>query len=188
MPTAIAAPATRLTALDPSATSGKARQLLDAVQKKLGMAPNMMRTMAQSPAVLDGYLAFNTALAGGDLDAKTHEQLALAIAQTNDCAYCASAHTALGKMAGLTPDQTVAARRGQGTDPKTSAAINLARAIIEQRGAVSDDDLASAHAAGLGEPEIAEVVAHVALNIFTNYFNRLAATAIDFPIVNTSAA
>jgi uncharacterized peroxidase-related enzyme len=178
----------RITAIDPSNAQGKARDLLGGVQKKLGMTPNMMRTMAQSPAVLEGYLSFNGALAGGMLNAKTREQLALALAEINDCGYCASAHTALGKMAGLTAEQAANALRARGTDAKASAAIRLARQIFEQRGAVSNAELTAAHAAGLSDPEIAEVVAHVALNIFTNYFNRLAETEIDFPVVKTGMA
>lgn len=179
---------TRLTALDPSAAQGKAHDLLAGVQKTLGMTPNMMRTMAHSPAVLDAYLAFNSTLAKGMLNGKTREQLALAIAETNDCGYCASAHTALGKMAGLTAAQAADALHGRGLDTKSTAAIALARQIINDRGAVSDEDLAAARAAGLSDGEIAEVAAHVALNIFTNYFNRLASTEIDFPIVQTGMA
>jgi AhpD family alkylhydroperoxidase len=141
----------------------------------------MMRTMAQSPAVLQGYLALSGALAGGVLGAKCGEELALAIAQMNECGYCAAAHSALGRMAGLTLDQIATALNGGSSDARTSAAIRLARRIVEERGDVADEDLAAARAAGLGEPEIAEIVAHVALNVLTNYFNRLAHTEIDFP-------
>ncbi len=178
----------RLVAVDPSVAQGKAKDLLAGVQKTLGMTPNMMRTMAHSPAVLESYTLFNGTLAKGMLNAKTREQLALAIAETNDCAYCASAHTALGKMTGLTEQQSADALRGRGIDAKATAAIILARQIINDRGAVSDDDLNAARAAGLTDGEIAEVVAHVALNIFTNYFNRLASTVIDFPVVGTGMA
>jgi uncharacterized peroxidase-related enzyme len=171
----------RLTAIDPANAQGKVKDLLGGVQKKLGRAPNMMRTMAQSPAVLQGYLAMSGELAGGVLGAKCSEELALAIAQINECEYCAAAHSALGRMAGLTVDQIAMALHGRGSDAKTSAAIQLARRIVEERGAVDDEDLAVARAAGLGEPEVAEIVAHVALNVLTNYFNRLAHTEIDFP-------
>src|SRR5262245_7274389 len=179
---------TRLTAINPANARGEAKELLDALQKKLGKVPNMMRTMAQSPPVLKGYLALHGALAGGVLGTKLGEELALAVAEVNECGYCASAHTALGKMAGLTADQATAALHGRGTDARASAALRLARQVVDSRGDVGDEDLAAARAAGLGEPEIAEVVAHVALNVFTNYFNRLAATEIDFPKVDVTAA
>jgi uncharacterized peroxidase-related enzyme len=166
----------RLTAIDPATAQGKARELLDGVQRKLGLTPNMMRTMAHSPAALEAYLAFSGALAGGALPAKFREQLALAIAEANGCGYCAAAHTALGRMAGLTDEQAAAARRGEGTDAKVGAAIRLARSVLGRRGDVGDADLAAARAAGLGDAEIA------------NYFNQLARTEIDFPKVEPGTA
>jgi uncharacterized peroxidase-related enzyme len=178
----------RLTAIDPAQAQGKAKELLDAVKAKLGMVPNMMRTMAHSPAAWEGYWAFSGALAKGALPAKCREQIALAVAEMNECGYCAAAHTALGKMAGLTPEQTLAARQGRGIDAKADAGLALARSVIENKGDVSDEELAVARSSGLNDAEIAEVVAHVALNVFTNYFNRLAATKIDFPQIEPIGA
>jgi uncharacterized peroxidase-related enzyme len=176
--------ASRIAPVNPASAQPKAKELLDAVQKKLGMTPNMMRTMAQSPVVLESYLSFSGALGHGVLPAKAREELALYIGQINQCGYCVAAHSTLGKMAGLQPDQLIDARRGLvAADPVGQAALKLAKTVLETRGEVSDTDLAAAHSAGLGDPEIAEVVAHVALNIFTNYFNRVAHTEVDFPKV-----
>jgi AhpD family alkylhydroperoxidase len=143
----------------------------------------MMRTMAQSRAVLDGYLALNSALAKGSLGRKLGEQIALLTAEQNGCNYCASAHTALGKHAGLADSDIAAARDGRASEPRAQAALSLARAVIETRGHVSDAELAAARRAGLSDGEIGEVVAHVAVNVFTNYFNSLADTEVDFPAV-----
>lgn len=176
--------AARITPVNPASAQPKAKELLDAVQKKLGITPNMMRTMAQSPAVLEGYLSLSGALGHGVLPAKVREELALFIGQANQCDYCVAAHSALGKMAGLQPDQLTGARRGRvDSDPEGQAAVKLAKSVLETRGEVSDGDLAAARSAGLGDAEIAEVVAHVALNVFTNYFNRVAHTEVDFPKV-----
>jgi alkylhydroperoxidase family enzyme len=102
------------------------------------------------------------------------------------------ATTALGTGrwggAGLTSDQAAGALTGKGTDPKTTAALRLAEQIVQTRGDVSDQELVAARAAGLGDAEIAEVAAHVALNTYTNYLNRLARTEIDFPKVTTARA
>jgi uncharacterized peroxidase-related enzyme len=173
----------RISPVDPANAQGKAKDLLAAVQAKLGMTPNMMRTMAQSPAVLEGYLSLSGALAHGALPGSVREQIALAVGQTNACEYCVSAHSVLGKMAGLKPDQILAARHGQASDGKASAAITLANEIVDRRGDVSDTQLAAARDAGLNDAELAEVVAHVALNVLTNYFNRVARTEVDFPKV-----
>lgn len=173
----------RIAALDPQQAEPRARPLLDAVHRTLGVTPNMMRTMAQGPAVLDGYLALNAALGKGSLGRKVGEQIALLTAEQNGCTYCAAAHTALGKLAGLSDDDIEAAREGRAPESRAAAALELARAVIQARGHVSNADLAAARAAGLSDGEIGEVVAHVALNVFTNYFNSLAGTEVDFPAV-----
>ena len=171
----------RIAPVNPATATGKAKTLLDAVKQKLGMVPNMMSTMAQSPAALDGYLAFSGALSSGLLDAKLREQISLVVGQNNACDYCLSAHSAIGKMVGLQPADITAARTGQASDPRRAAALSLASRIVETRGNLKDADVQAARGAGLGDGEIAEVVANVALNIYTNYFNHIAATEIDFP-------
>lgn len=175
----------RLNAVDPATVTGKTKDMLDAVNKKLGMTPNMMRTMANSPSVLEGYLNFSGALSHGTLGAKTGERIALALASANHCDYCASAHSAIGKMVGLTPDDIGAGLKGGSTDAKADAAVKFARAVVESRGEVKDSDLAAVRGAGFTDGEIGEIVAHVALNVFTNYFNTVAQTAIDFPVLTT---
>lgn len=173
----------RMTAVDRNHAEETVRRTFDAIEQKLGMVPNMMRTMAQSPRVLEGYLALSGALSRGLLPATLQEQIALAVAETNACNYCLSAHTALGRRAGLSDDQLAASREGRAAEAKGNAALQFALAVLEHRGGVGDDDLARVRAAGFADPEIAEIIAHVALNVFTNYFNRAADTEIDFPKV-----
>ncbi len=176
----------RLNAVDPARATGKAKELLDAVKAKLGLTPNMMRTMASSPAVLEGYLSFGTALGGGSLPARLREQIALAVAEANDCDYCLSAHSALGRLAGL-KDQEIANSRGAAAaDPRVQAALKFAVAVVAGRGQLSDEEFAQVRGAGFSDGEIAEILANVAINVFTNYFNKAAGTAIDFPRVEAA--
>lgn len=163
--------------------TGKAKQLLDGVQAKLGKTPNLMKTLAQAPAALEGYLNFSGALATGTLDAKFREQLALAVAQANSCEYCLSAHSTIGKMAGLNVEEVAASRRSQSDDPKRNAGLKFAQLLVVQRGLVSDAALEAVRRAGYTDGEITEIVAHVALNTLTNYFNHVAQTDVDFPKV-----
>jgi uncharacterized peroxidase-related enzyme len=142
--------------------------------------------MAASPAVLEAYLDFSGALASGFLDAKTREQLALVIAQQNHCDYCLSAHTAIGKIVGLNHEQSIASRQGNGSNPKTTAALTFAKRVLETKGQIGESDLSAVRDAGFSEGEIAEIIAHVALNVFTNYFNVAAGVDIDFPKVSYS--
>ena len=175
---------TRISPINPAEAQPKVKELLAIVQAKLGMTPNMMRTMAHSPAALDGYLSLSGALAHGVLPAKVREELALFVGQSNECDYCVAAHSLLGKMAGLQPHQLIEARRGVvDADPIGQAALRFAKTVLATRGEVSDTDLSTARSAGLNDAQLAEVVAHVALNVFTNYFNRVAHTEIDFPKV-----
>jgi uncharacterized peroxidase-related enzyme len=174
---------TRLPALDPQTATGKTKTLFDAVQKKLGRVPNLMRTLANAPAALEGYLGLSATLGTGTLNAKEREQLALAVAEANLCDYCLSAHTAIGGMVGLSTDDVAKARQATARDPKTTALLKLARSIVVNRGDIPDTDLAAARAAGLTDGEIVEATANVALNIFTNYINHVAQTVVDFPAV-----
>jgi len=172
--------------IDPAVAEGRTRQQLDGVKKTLGVVPNMMRTMAHSPALLEGYLGFSAALAKGALRPAVREQLSLAVSQVNGCEYCLSAHSYFGAHAKLSPDQLQAAREGEAEDPQAQAALTLALDLIDRRGDLSDEQLADARRAGLSDAEIAEVVGHVALSTLTNYFNQLAQTEVDFPRVPVS--
>lgn len=174
---------TRIQPIHDQQSSGKVKDLLDAVHAKLGITPNMMKTMARSPAVLEAYLGFSSTLSTGRLNGKLREQLALLSAAINGCDYCASAHTAIGRMVGLSEDAILAARQGRAGDAKTEAALKFARAVIVNRGQIRDADIRAVRVAGFDDGEITEIVAHVALNIFTNYFNHIAGTEIDFPAV-----
>jgi uncharacterized peroxidase-related enzyme len=171
----------RITQIDPEAATGRAKELLDAVQGKLGLVPNMTRVMANAPAVLDGYLQLSGALGQGTLPARAREQIALAVAQANGCDYCLAAHSALGRMAGLTADQIRDSRLGTAVNPKADALIRFARKVVDARGRVGVGDLDEVREAGFDDATIAEVVANVALHVFTNYFNQVAETDIDFP-------
>lgn len=159
------------------------KPLLEGINKKLGKVPNLLGTLAVSPAALNTYLNLGDALGKGTLGAKFHEQLAVAIANESKCGYCASAHTVIGKMHGVDGDELSKNLRGDATDPKVQAAINLAFAIIEKRGWVDDADVSAARSGGLNDEELLEVLAVTMTNLFTNYANHMLQTENDFPKV-----
>jgi len=171
----------RIRSISPESATGKAKGLLDAVHGKLGLVPNMTRLMANAPAVLDGYLQLSSALARGTLSARAREQIALAVAQANGCDYCLAAHSAVARMVGLTAEQIQDSRRGTAVDPKADALIRFALKVVDARGLVRGGDLDEVRDAGFDDAAIAEVVANVALHVFTNYFNLAADTDLDFP-------
>lgn len=179
---------TRLPVVDPATAPEAAAELLAGVQQALGATPNMMKVMANSPATLKGYLDLNAALSKGKLRAATRELVALAVAEANECSYCLSVHTYLAhNLHKQTDAVTDAARRGEHQDPKTAAVLAFALAVLENRGAVDDVDVKTAREAGLSDAELAEVVAVVALNVFTNYFNKAFNVEVDWPVVTPFA-
>ncbi|BCA59288.1 carboxymuconolactone decarboxylase family protein [Sphingomonas sp. HMP6] len=166
----------------------KSQPLLAAVEKQLGVVPNLFRLVGTSPAALEGYLGLNGAL-GHTLDAKTRERIALAIAQANGCDYCLSAHTYLGLNLAKIDDAEIALNRaGRSGDAKADAAVVFARKVLEARGHVSDADVAAVRLAGFSEAQVIEIVASVAVNVLTNYINNVAETDIDFPVVQAAQA
>ena len=173
----------RMQPIDPDLTEGKAKGLLAGVHRKFGMTPNLMRTLAHSPAALEAYLTLGQTLRGGSLGARVREQIALAVAGANSCRYCASAHTAAGKMLKLDGQELGANLQGRSSDPKVEAALRFARRVVHDRGWVSDEELQRVREAGYSDGEIAEIVANVAMNLFSNYFSHIAETEVDFPLV-----
>ena len=178
----------RITPVNPAEATGKAKDLLAAVQAKLGITPNLMKTLAVAPAALEAYLNFSGALSGGVLNAKFREEIALSVAQANSCEYCLSAHSAIGKMVGLKPEEIAASRESRSADAKQDAGLKFAQSVVVQKGEVSNGAIESVRAAGYNDAEITEIVANVALNIFTNYFNHVAQTEVDFPRVPATLA
>jgi uncharacterized peroxidase-related enzyme len=173
-----------LSALDPATTTGVTKDLFNGIQNKLGMVPNMMRTMGNSPAVLNGYLTFSGILSEGQLGVKTGELIALAVANINTCNYCNAAHSLIAeKLVHVDPAGIAAARTGNSSNAKVQAALKFALKVVSKEGEVSATDIAAVKAAGYDDGAIAEIIAHVALNIFTNYFNKAAKVELDFPTV-----
>ena len=170
----------RLTTIEPAQATGKAREIFDGPLK--GKSLNIFKGMANSPAGLQFYLGGSGALADASLSAAEQEVVQLVFAQANDCDYCQAAHTAMGKGAGLTEDQTVAARKqGDLGDPKLTALTRFASVLHEKRGFVSDDDLAQFKAAGYDDGAVVEVIAVAAMASYTNWFNHVNETAVDLP-------
>lgn len=179
---------TRLQALIPETATGKTKDLFDAVEKKLGMVPNMMRTMGNSVAVLNGYLSFSGALGESKIGAGLGEQIALAVAEVDQCEYCLSAHTFIGaKLLGIDEATLSSSREAATGNAKADAALVFAQTLVRKKGLVTDEDVNKVRALGYGDGEIAEIVAHTALNIFTNYLNNTAKTIVDFPRVELAA-
>lgn len=164
----------------------EAEEMLKAVEQKIGSRPNIFKTFANSPAVLDFYLSGSKALGGTALSAAQREQIALVVAGANHCDYCASAHTAIAKGAGVSEDEAAHNLNGKASDDKTQAMLTFSRKMVDARGNLNDADVQVVRDAGFSEGEIVEMIAVVCVNIFTNYFNHICDTEVDFPFVSTA--
>ncbi|MCY0939216.1 carboxymuconolactone decarboxylase family protein [Streptomyces sp. H34-S4] len=168
-----------------TAETSDARQnaLLEDTRRQLGRVPNLYAALANGPAALTGYLALRDALAQGVLATRLREELALLVAQENSCEYCIAAHTMRGRAMGLSDGDLARVRRADSDDPHTRAVLLIAKEVVRTGGRVTDEVLASARADEVTDAELAEIVAHVALNVLSNYFNHLAQPDLEFPAV-----
>ncbi|OYX45056.1 MAG: peroxidase [Rhodobacterales bacterium 32-67-9] len=178
----------RVAVIDPKSATGDAKALLYAVQSALGMVPNFIRVLANSPAALQAFLGLHGIAGAGTLDAMTRERIALAVAEQNACQYCVSAHTAIGRKAGLDSDEMLANRAGRSSDARAAAALTFAMALVEHTGQVTAAEVEAVRAAGHTDGEIIEIITHVAMNIFTNLLGKATQVEIDFPRVDLTRA
>lgn len=168
----------------PSKPNDITTKILVDLEKAMGMTPNIFKIMANSPIVLEGYLTFSATLSKGTLSAQDREQIALTVAGFNHCEYCASAHTALATKAGVSSEETKKNLHGTSDSPRTTALIKFVLAILKTKGNITNDELAALRTAKFTDEQVVEIVAIICVNIFTNYFNHVADTEIDFPKVS----
>nr|WP_316638373.1 carboxymuconolactone decarboxylase family protein [uncultured Roseateles sp.] len=178
----------RIPLLASAQAAAPAQAVLQQVHHAFGATPNMFKAVANSPAALQQMWAAFGALGGGVIPAKLGEQIAVAVADANACDYCLAAHTALGRKAGATAEEMAAAQGGESADAKTQAALNFALKLVRERGQLSDADVPALRAAGFNDGEVVEILAHVALNLFTNYVNVAFAVPVDFPQIKLRRA
>jgi uncharacterized peroxidase-related enzyme len=173
----------RIPVLNTAHVSSDRKAVLDQIQAAFGATPNMFRTVAHSAAALKSMWGSFGALGAGVIPPRLGEQIAVAVADRNACDYCLAAHTALGRKAGASAEEMAAAQAGESSDPRTATALRFALKLVDERGRVGEADLQALRAAGFDDEHIVEIVAHVALNLFTNYVNVAFAVPVDFPAV-----
>lgn len=158
-------------------------RLLATVEQAMGSVPNIFATLARGPAALEAYLAASGALRTARIGDALRSAVALAVSGANACAYCGAAHAMEAKAAGLDDAAVTAALRGESADERTAAALRFVRLLVEKRGKVDDGDLADLRRAGFDDGAVVEIVTVAMFTTFTNYFNHVAQTELDFPAV-----
>ena len=160
------------------------KALLTAIQGQLGMVPNFLKIFANSPSALRAFLGLHSIANEGSLDVQTRERIALAVAQENACEYCVSAHTAIGRKAGLSGAEMEANRAGTSQDAKAAVAVKLARSLIENQGDITTAELIEARNVGYTDADIVEIITHVGMTLLTTILGKASRVEIDFPKVS----
>lgn len=178
----------RINIVGPESASPEQKALYDIIQGQLGMVPNFLKVFANSPAALKAFLGLHSIAGNGSLDPKTRERIALALAQQNSCEYCLSAHTAIGRKAGLSSAEIEANRAGTSQEAQAAVAVKFARSVVANMGEVTTAELIEMREAGYSESDIVEVITHVGMNLLTNLLGKAGRVDIDFPKVELKRA
>ncbi|MBI2294157.1 MAG: carboxymuconolactone decarboxylase family protein [Betaproteobacteria bacterium] len=173
----------RLNVVTPERATGPTKELYDAIKRAVGTVPNIYQGVGNSAAALEGVLQIGAVLGKGQLSAAEIEAIKLAVSEAYGCTYCLAAHTLLGKKAGLTDEQAISIRRGSPQQPKLGALVKFVNTAIQPKGRIADDDLRAVKTAGYNDAQITEALLTVAQTVFTNLFNRVHQTPLDFPAV-----
>lgn len=171
----------RLNVIQPEHATDPVKQIYDDVTAKMGKVANIFQGMANSPAALRAYLSMSAALAEGELSPEDREIVYLAVSENNGCHYCVSAHSMLAKRAGLSDDETLAARQFHSSDEKRAALLDFIRQVIATKGFVKDEDIRAVRQAGYSDGQIAEAIGYIGLATYSNLFNHVHDTPLDFP-------
>jgi len=156
--------------------------ILESINKKIGMIPNLYAAMGTSDKLLGGFLTFQETIKSGEFTNKEYEAIALATSQANSCNYCLSAHTTLGKMNGFSEEETLNIRTNTVADSKLNALVTLASEISESKGHPSQKAVDTFFNERYSKAAFAELIAAIALTTITNYVFHNGGFEIDFPV------
>ena len=169
----------RLATIDPTTDTCPGADLLNGPLKEMQI--NIFKGLAAHPEVLQSFLGWAGGSKGGALTPAEHELVALYVGETNNCQYCTAAHTMIAEGAGLVGDASLEARRGSGSEGRHQALLDFTGAVMETKGHVSNEQLQAFLAAGFDNSAVIEVIAAISVNMFTNLYNHVHATEVDFP-------
>jgi alkylhydroperoxidase family enzyme len=172
--------------VDLETVSEKSQQLLRAIEQRVGSSSNMLRIMANSPAILETYVHFNCAFEKAYMPPKLRLLITMAVSQVMSCEYTLSIAATIGIRQGLSVEELEAARHAESNDPKIACALRFAARVVEQHGGIEPFEVDGLHQAGYSDEEIVEIIAAIALNLFRIYFNLIAQTEVDFPLVRVT--
>ena len=171
----------RLHVVEPNEAAGEVKEIFGVFEQKLGKVINIFKGMGNSAAALKAYTGLSGAVAAGELSNEDREAIYLSLSEKNDCGYCVAAHTMLAEKAGLSADEIIEFRRGGSSNEQRDALIRFVFRVVESNGFVDDAEIETVREAGYSDGQIAESVAMIALVTYTNLFNHVFGSELDFP-------
>lgn len=171
----------RLNVVTPAQATGQTKALYDAIKRAVGGVPNIYQGVGNSAAALEGVLHIGEVLSKGQLTAAEIEAVKLVVSEAYGCNYCLAVHSLLGRKAGLTEEELIGIRRGTSPQAKIGALVRFVNAVIQPKARISDGEVRAVKAAGYNDAQITETLLTVAQTVFTNLFNRVHQTPLDFP-------
>lgn len=173
----------RLHTIALSEATGRAAELFAAVKGSIGKVPNSYVGIGgNSPVALEAVLSLEAALKKSSLSAQDIEVVKLVVSETTGCDYCLAAHTLMGKKIGLTREAMLALRQGRPSgDARNDALAKFTLHLLTTSGTVAGDVVTAVKQAGVTDAQIVDTTMAVASIAFTNLFNRINDTTLDFP-------
>ena len=157
------------------------QEIFTQLEKSLGFVPNIYASLAHSEIALENFLAFGSSKSS--FSAKEKEVINLAVSQVNECVYCLSAHTAIGKINGFSDAQILELRAGNASfDAKLDALAKFARNTAINRGVATAEVVHNFYAQGYTKGSLVDAILIIGEITVTNYFHKTTAVAVDFPI------
>lgn len=178
----------RITTVTDNIANNEQAEIFAVIKSNLGIVPNFLRVFANSPDALKAFLGFHHIAGNGSLDAATRERIALTLAQRNECEYCLSAHTAIGRKTGLNTDEINSNRNGDSQDARAAVAVKFSRSLVEHLGDVTTAEVQELRDAGFSDADIVEIITHTGINLLTNILSKASRVEIDFPRVELNQA
>lgn len=172
----------RIKSINKEEASAELKQVYETLEKKMGKVINIFQGMGNSLETLKGFLSLSEQANHTSIPPKLRELIALVVGQSNNCQYCLSAHTSVAKGLGIGESDILKARQGDSQNPKENAILKFVKQIIDKKAHLSDADVSELKKAGVSDKEIVEIILLTVVNIFTNYFNLITDTKVDFPL------
>ena len=156
------------------------KKMLEGTKKQMGMVPNLLAVLAESPNTLQSYQQLHQLFLDSSFDAEELTVVWQTINVEHDCTYCVPAHTAIAHSMNVDPMLTEALRNKEAMPTvKLQALQDATLSIVRNRGKILEEELESFYAVGYGQQQVLEIILGLSQKVISNYTNHVAKTQVD---------